>query len=83
MKTASLVFGILSTIGMMNAFIPCFGWLNWFNIPFAVIGLILGLIALGTRNEGESNEKAIAGIVLCIISIIIGIIRLNIGGGIL
>lgn len=72
MKTFGLVLGILAALGMLLAFIPFLGWLNWFNIPFAIIGLILSAIG---RSRG--------GIILCISAILFGFLRLFLGGGIL
>jgi hypothetical protein len=74
---AALVFGILSIVWMFIAFVPCLGWLNWINIPFAIVGLIVSIIA---RVQGDT--KGIAGIVLCAIAIAFGGIRLFLGGGI-
>lgn len=72
MGTISVIFGVLSVLGMLLGFIPLLGWFNWFNIPFAVVGLILALIS-NSRN----------GKILNIVVIIIGIIRLFLGGGII
>jgi len=83
MKTASLIFGILAIIGLIVGFIPCFGSLNWINIPIAVIGLIISIIAITQTNAGESKGNAIIGIVLCSIAILFGLIRLIAGGGVL
>ena len=82
MKTASLVFGIISIIGMIVGFIPCLGTLNWINIPFATIGLIISTIAMAKAKEGEPKGNAIAGLVLCGIAMLFGLIRLIAGGGI-
>ena len=83
MKTTSLIFGILSIIGMIVAFFPCLGSLNWINIPFAAIGLTISIIATTQTNVGESNGNAIAGLVLCSIAMLFGLIRLIAGGGVL
>jgi hypothetical protein len=72
MKTFGLILGILAALGMLLAFIPLLGWLNWINIPFAILGLIISAI-------GKSN----GGMVLCGIAVIFGLIRLILGGGIL
>ncbi|MBK8984438.1 MAG: hypothetical protein IPM38_19490 [Ignavibacteria bacterium] len=72
MKILGIILGILAMIGMMIAFIPLLGWLNWFNIPFAVVGLIISVIA-------KSKE----GTILCVLAVIFGILRLFLGGGIL
>jgi hypothetical protein len=72
MKIIGLILGILSALGMLLAFIPLLGWLNWINIPFAIIGLIFSVIS-----------KSKGGTVLCIVAIIFGMIRLALGGGII
>jgi hypothetical protein len=56
----------------MVAFIPLLGWLNWLIIPLAVIGAGVGLIS-----------RSSAGRNLNIFVIVIGVVRLILGGGIL
>jgi len=70
MKLFGIILGILSAIGMLIAFIPLLGWLNWINIPFAIVGLIISVVA-------ESK----GGTILCAIAVVFGIIRLTLGGG--
>ena len=82
MQTLSLIWGILAVIGMVIGFIPCIGALNWLNIPFAGIGIILCAIALGTSKE-KSKGGSIAGLICCTIAIFFGFIRLVIGSGVL
>jgi hypothetical protein len=77
MGTVSLIIGILVGIGLAIGFIPCLGWFNWFNIPLAIIGLILGIIAMT-----QGDNKGIAGFVICAIVIVLGLVRLVLGGGI-
>jgi hypothetical protein len=48
------------------------GWANWLIIPLAVIGAAVGMISRGT-----------AGRNLNLFVIVVGIVRLMIGGGIL
>lgn len=72
MGTISVIFGVFSVLGMLLGFIPLLGWFNWLNIPFAVVGLILALVS-NSRN----------GKILNIVAIIIGVIRLFLGGGII
>ena len=80
MQVFSLVWGILAIAGMIVAFFPCLGSLNWLNIPFAGIGIVIGGIALA--NAGEAPKGAsIAGLVCCIIAGFFGILRLFMGGG--
>lgn len=72
MKKAGLFIGILSFIGMCVALIPLLGWMNWFNIPFAVIGLIFSIIG-----------KSKGGMIFNILAIVFGFLRLLLGGGLL
>lgn len=75
----SLVWGILAIIGMAVGIIPCFGSLNYLNIPFAVLGLLFSILAIVLSPK---KELAIAGTLLCAVAIFIGAIRLVIGFGI-
>jgi len=77
----SLVWGILAILGMLVAFLPCLGRLNWFNIPFSGIGLIVSAVAVATSKQ-SSNGAAVAGLVLCAIAAGLGLIRLLAGGGV-
>lgn len=80
MQVASLVFGILSLLGLGVGFLPCVGWYNWLNIPFAILGLVISLLA--KQPEGD-NTMATAGIICCSVAIVAGSLRLLLGGGIL
>jgi hypothetical protein len=82
MQVLSLVWGILAFIGMFVAFFPCLGSMNWINIPFSGIGLILSIVAMVTAKTAAKG-KSIAGIVLCGLAVLFGIIRLAAGGGVL
>lgn len=82
MQVLSMVWGILAVIGMMIAFLPCLGALNWLHIPFSACGLLVSIIALATARDSNRNG-AIAGVVCCAVAIAIGLIRLVIGGGVL
>ena len=75
----SLIWGILAILGMVIGFIPCFGSINYLNIPFAVFGLLFSVLALILSSE---KEYAIAGCVLCGVAILLGTIRLVLGFGI-
>lgn len=70
MRVIGLILGILSALGLMIAFIPLLGWLNWLNIPLAILGLMFSVIG-----------KSRSGMILCIAAIVFGIIRLSLGGG--
>jgi hypothetical protein len=82
MQTLSLVWGILAIIGMLVGFIPCLGALNWLNIPFAGLGLIVSAIALSSSDR-DTKSSAVAGLTCCIIALFFGIFRLVLGGGVL
>ena len=83
MQVAALVLGILSLLGFLVAFIPCLGGFNWCKIPFAVIGLVFGIIALANAEPYESKGAGIAAVVCCAVAIVIGGARLLLGGGII
>lgn len=82
MQVASLVLGILAAVGMFIALFPCLGALNWLNVPFSLIGLVISAVALGTSNKGNKGGS-IAGVILCSVAMVFGLIRLVLGGGII
>ena len=81
MQVICLIWGILALVGMLVAFVPCLGALNWLNIPFSVAGLIVSIIALVTTKE-PSRGAAVAAVVLCGVAALLGLIRLAVGGGV-
>ncbi len=83
MQVLSLVWGILAIIGMVIGFIPCLGALNWINIPFSGVGLIVSIIALTQAKPEENKGSAIAGIICCSMAVLLGLIRLVLGAGII
>lgn len=72
LNIASLVIGVIALILAIFAFIPLLGWANWVIVPFAIVGLALG--AMSDRTTGRN---------LNIVVIVIGVVRLMLGGGIL
>jgi hypothetical protein len=68
----SLIIGIIALVCAAIAFIPLLGWLNWLIIPLAVIGAGVGQIS-----ESSSGRN------LNLFVIVVGIVRLMLGGGIL
>ena len=82
MNSVALVFGIFAILGMFFGLIPCLGWYNWFNIIFAGLGILLGIIAVAIPPH-EGKCSAIAGLVMCIIAVGFGVIRLVLGGGVI
>jgi hypothetical protein len=69
---ASLIIGSVALVFALIAFIPLLGWANWLIIPLAIIGAVIGMISRGT-----------AGRNLNLFVIVIGTVRLMLGGGIL
>jgi hypothetical protein len=69
---ASLIIGFVALICVMIAFLPFLGLLNWLIIPLAIIGAGVGMLSRGT-----------AGRNLNLLVIVIGVVRLMLGGGIL
>jgi TRAP-type mannitol/chloroaromatic compound transport system permease small subunit len=72
LNIASLVIGVIALLLVIVAFIPFLGIANWVIIPFAVVGLALG--AMSDRTSGRN---------LNIVVIVIGALRLMLGGGII
>jgi hypothetical protein len=68
----SLIIGFVALICALIAFIPLLGWANWLIVPLAIIGAVIGMISRST-----------AGRNLNIFVIIIGVVRLMLGGGII
>lgn len=71
MKTLARIISLLAGIVALIAFLPLFGWIYWLIIPLAVIGLIFAYL-------GNSRGSKIVSIIV----IIMGFIRLSMGGGI-
>ena len=80
MQVLSLIWGILAILGLGIAFIPCLGSLNWLNIPFAAVGVVISIVA---KSKPGQQGAATVGMVLNVIAIVLGVIRLVLGGGIL
>ena len=68
----SLIIGFVALVCALVAFIPFLGWANWLIIPLAIIGAAIGMISRGTVGRN-----------LNLFVILIGVIRLALGGGIL
>ena len=70
-NVVSLIIGFVALLCAVVAFIPLLGWLNWLIIPLALIGAGVGVIS-----------KSTAGRNLNLFVILIGVVRLALGGGI-
>lgn len=82
MQVVSFAWGVLAIIGFVIGFFPCFGALNWINIPFAFIGLIVSYITRRNTKPGQPNRPATFGMYLCLVAVFIGAIRLIAGLGV-
>ena len=71
MNVFSIIIGLIALLGALVGFLPLLGWLNWFVIPLAILGLVLGLIA--KPNSGRNVNLVVLAL---------AIIRLFLGGGI-
>jgi hypothetical protein len=67
----SLIIGFVALIFAVIAFLPLLGWANWLIIPLAIIGAVVGTFSRGTA--GRNLNLAV---------ILIGIVRLMLGGGV-
>ena len=68
----SIIIGVVGLLFAIIAFLPLLGWANWLIIPLAVIGAAVGMAA-----------KSKTGRNLNLFVILVGVIRLSLGGGIL
>jgi len=82
MQMLGLVWGDRCDSRNGVAFIPCLGALNWLNIPFSLVGLIISVVA-SSQAPPDKKNLAIIGIVLCAVAAGFGLIRLVLGGGVL
>ncbi len=82
MGLIGLLWGIGSMLWTLLAFIPLLGILNWPMIPFASIGLIISGLGYALTSP-EHRGRARVGLWLNGLAILIGIVRLHLGGGIL
>ena len=72
LNIVSLIIGVVALVCTAVAFIPFLGWANWLIVPLAVIGAGVG--AMSGSNSGRN---------LNLVVIVIGVLRLMLGGGIL
>ncbi len=72
LNLASLIIGIVALVFAVVAFLPLLGWANWLIIPLALIGAAVGM---ASRSNSGRN--------LNLFVIVVGVLRLMLGGGIL
>ena len=71
MNLISILIGIFALLWALLAFLPMFGWMYWFVIPVAILGLAFGILS---SHRGGRN--------LNLVVIVIGLLRLVLGHGI-
>jgi hypothetical protein len=72
LNLASLIIGVVALIFAVIAFLPLLGWANWLIIPLALIGAAIGMAS--NSNTGRN---------LNLFVVVVGVLRLMLGGGIL
>lgn len=72
LNIVSILVGLVALVLAIPAFLPFLGWAYWLVVPIALVGLGIG--ALSSHNSGRN---------LNIFVIVVGIVRLIIGGGII
>ena len=72
LNLVSLIIGAVALVLAVIAFLPLLGWANWLIIPLALIGAGVGMAS--SSNAGRN---------LNLFVVLIGVIRLSLGGGIL
>ena len=68
----SVIIGLVGLVFALVAFLPLLGWANWLIVPLAIIGTVIGSFSRGKTGRN-----------LNLFVIVIGLIRLMLGGGIL
>jgi hypothetical protein len=72
LNLVSIIIGLVALVCAAVAFIPLLGWANWLIIPLALIGAGIG--AASSSNSGRN---------LNLFVVVVGILRLMLGGGII
>ena len=68
----SLIIGVVALLLAVIAFLPLLGWANWLIVPLAVIGAGVGMASSSTSGRN-----------LNLFVIVVGVLRLMLGGGII
>ena len=72
LNLVSLLIGALAFVLVLVAFIPFLGWANWLIIPLAILGAGVGMISGSTSGRN-----------LNLFVIVVGALRLMLGGGLI
>ena len=68
----SILVGLFALVGAVIGLVPLLGWANWFVLPIAALGALLGLLS-----------RSSSGMYFCLIVLGIASLRLFVGGGII
>lgn len=72
LNIVSIIIGLVALLFAIPAFLPLLGWANWLIIPLAIVGAAIGM---ASRSKAGRN--------LNLFVIVVGVLRLMLGGGIL
>lgn len=72
MNILAILIGLFALLLAIPSTIPFLGWGNWFVLPIAITGVIVG--ALSRRNSGRN---------FCLIVLVLATLRLMVGGGLI
>ena len=72
LNLVSVIIGAVALVLAVIAFLPLLGWANWLIIPLAVLGAAVGMAS--QSNTGRN---------LNLFVIVVGVVRLMLGGGII
>lgn len=71
LNLASIGIGAVTFFLALFAFLPFLGWANWFLIPMALVGLVLGVLSRATTGRNFN-----------VFVLVVCFVRLSLGGGI-
>lgn len=77
----AMVAGIVIASFMIVGLIPCLGVLNYIVLFGGFVTMILCLVSIFSAQSPEGRNKALIGLVLVVIAVVVGFIRLILGGG--
>lgn len=72
MNILAIMIGLFALLLAIPSTIPFLGWGNWFVLPIAVVGVVVG--ALSRKNSGRN---------FCLIVLVLASLRLMVGGGLI
>lgn len=77
-----MVMGIVILCVSVIGLIPCLGWLNWITVTLGPVTGIMNLVAIILENvDSNKRSKAVIGLVLALVAVVVGGFRLVLGAG--